>query len=305
MRGAAAGLCALALLAACAQVPAPPVAGPGAAGPVAAAPAPAPAPAIAAPGGPPRLPPTPEIIALPGGNRIPPPPGSRPPIATGPAAAPQASEPAGLPVTPMRGTIPAPPGLPAPPAEADGCLIPRNAVTAEVRANRPPVLIDQPRAALTASFGAANARQVGGFSHVAGAYRARNMGPRMRTHVATAPNGCLVPTVQLDLVVERTIMIAAEYPPGSCRHRVALAHEWEHAAIDDAMFAAFDAWIAAPIRLALAEPGALRDTPQGLAERLNARFQPAARAFAEARMRAQLSIDTPQEYRRLTAACPG
>lgn len=300
MRAAGAGLCALALLAACAQVPTAPQPSP--APPAAAQP---PAPVAPATGGPPRLPPTPEIIALPGGNRIPPPPGARPPIATGPAPGAGAGGEA-LPVTPMRGVIPPPPRLPDPPSEADGCLIPPAAVTAEVRANRPPVLLDQPRAALTAAFGATAAERLAGrFSHVAGAYRARNAGPRMRTHVLAAANGCLVPTVRLDLQVERTIMIAAEYPPGSCRHRVALAHEWEHAAIDDAMFAAFDAWIAAPLRLVLAEPGALRDTPQGLAERLNARFQPAVRAFAEARMRAQLSIDTAEEYRRLTLACPG
>jgi hypothetical protein len=118
---------------------------------------------------------------------------------------------------------------------------------------------------------------------------------------------CLDPDVRLTLSVKRDIRVASEYPPGTCRHAVALAHEQEHAAIDDALLLEADRRIGEPLRAMLAAPGALSaGLPQPLAQALRDAIGPAMAAFERERSRRQLAIDTPEEYARLSRACaPG
>lgn len=237
----------------------------------------------------PRLPPTPELVALPGGRTIPP-----PPAATSP----------GLPrsetMAPARGMIPRPPMLGPTPSEVDGCFIPANAVTTQINIGNPGVEVDRGRATLAAMTG----RPPEGGMHVSGVYRA-NLRLRVGVRVGTSANGCLMPMVQVIADVQRAIFVASELTPGSCRYDVVLAHEREHARIDDVVLGDLDGWIAAPLRQVLAEPGMLRGTAQQLAARINARFEQARITFQNARNGAQLSIDTPQEYARASRACAG
>lgn len=255
----------------------------------AAAPRPAEAAPRPAPANP-RLPPNPELVALPGGRPIPPPPAGAAPGATPP----------GETLAPARGLVPRPAALPPTPAEADGCFIPPRAVTTQLDVAPPPVARDRTRAAL-ASMTTSGPE---GDLHVAGVYRASlRLGIALR--IGLAPNGCLVPDVTVRATAPRGIFVAAEFNPGSCRYDVILAHEREHARIDDTLLADLDGWLAAPLRQVLAAPGALRGTAPELAARLQARFEQAKTAFIEARRQAQLSIDTPAEYARASRACPG
>jgi hypothetical protein len=251
-----------------------------------AAPAPPETPPPPAPRNP-RLPPTPELVALPGGRPIPPPPaGAAPPGA-----------PRGETAAPAVGLIPRPPSL-AVASQVDGCFIPPNAVTTQLNMRPPPIERDRGRATLANMTG----RPPEGGMHVAGVYRA-SLRIRVGLRVSEAANGCLVPTVQVAADVQRAIFVASELSPGSCRYDVVLAHEREHARIDDVMLTDLDSWIAAPMRQVLAEPGALRGNAQQLAARIQARFEQARVAFHNARQTAQLSIDTPQEYARASRAC--
>lgn len=115
---------------------------------------------------------------------------------------------------------------------------------------------------------------------------------------------CLDPDVRLTLTVARGIRIASEYPPGTCRHAVALAHEREHAAIDDALLLEADQRIGDPVRALMKTPGVLAaGPPQPLAQALRDAIGPAMADFQRERARRQLAIDTPAEYARLSRAC--
>lgn len=238
----------------------------------------------------PRLPPTPELVALPGGRPI--------PAAPLTGASPGGTRPETM--APAEGRIARPPLLPPPPSEVDGCYLPANSVTAELTMTAPGVELDRGRATLTAMTG----RPAEGGMHVAGVYRA-NLHLRIGVRISQAANGCLLPSVRVTADVRRAIFVASELAPASCRYGVVLGHEREHARIDDVMLAELDAWLAAPLRQALAEPGLLRGPSQQLGARINARFDQARQAFQRAREAAQLSIDTPQEYARASRACGG
>lgn len=279
-------------LAACAGRPAslpPPVDAAQVTAAAAAAPRPAEPPPPAAPANP-RLPPNPELVALPGGRTIP-----QPPAGGVPAAPPQ-----GETAAPAHGAIQRPPALPQPPAEVGGCFISSRAVAVRLSVQPPQVMRDRNRASLASMTG----REAEGGLHVAGLYRA---GTRiwLDVQIAVAPNGCLLPSATVQVDAPRGIYVASEFAPGSCRYEVVLSHEREHARIDDVMFTDLDGWLAAPLRQVLAEPGALRGTPQELNARLRARFEQARVAFNDARRQSQLSIDTPQEYARASRACGG
>lgn len=122
--------------------------------------------------------------------------------------------------------------------------------------------------------------------------------------VATRGN-CLEPDMRLTLSVTRSIKVASNHPPGSCRHAVALAHEREHEAIDDAMLAQVDRLLGDRLREILAQPNALRAPgAERLGEQLRQGVAPALSAFQAERNRRQLTIDTPAEYARLSRVCP-
>jgi hypothetical protein len=116
---------------------------------------------------------------------------------------------------------------------------------------------------------------------------------------------CLEPEMRLTLRVTRSIRVASNHPPGSCRYAVALAHEREHEAIDDAMLAQVDRLLGDRLRAILAEPNALRAPgAERLGEALRQGVAPALSAFQAERNRRQLAIDTPAEYARLSRVCP-
>lgn len=193
----------------------------------------------------------------------------------------------------------------APPEAAapGGCVARPDAVRVTVRAAPPAVDTGMSTAQLAAIGQGGGLRPAHG--RLAGLYAAEfQLAARIRVD---GRSPCLEPDVRLSLDVTRSIRIASEYSPGTCRHAVALAHEQEHAAIDDALLAEADRRIGDPVRALLDTPGVLAaGPPQPLAQALRDAIGPAMAGFERERARRQLAIDTPAEYARLSRACaPG
>jgi hypothetical protein len=195
---------------------------------------------------------------------------------------------------------------PAPPARAlrsatPGCPLRPEAIRVTVQATQATVDTSLDTAALRA-LGSANGLAPS-HGQLAGLYVSQLAlsGP---IRVATTGN-CLEPEVALTLRVTRSIRVASNHPPGSCRYAVALAHEREHEAIDDAMFAQADQLLGDRLRAILAEPNALRAPgAERLGTQLSQAVVPALSAFQAEITRRQLTIDTPAEYARLSRVCP-
>lgn len=109
----------------------------------------------------------------------------------------------------------------------------------------------------------------------------------------------------------RVIYIVRQRQPGTCAYESVLAHEREHQAIDEAVLAEYRARVEGAVGeaiLALPPAAAVPDAEGAAAQaRLT---QPVAaalkRVFAaltQARAERQAALDTPQEYRRVRAAC--
>ncbi len=120
--------------------------------------------------------------------------------------------------------------------------------------------------------------------------------------------------VKIDMqLAERRIAIARELRRGSCRHDVTLAHERQHARIDDTIFARELPKLKEAIARAAAENGAVGPFPvaqlqthrDDIGERLQRAFRHEIERLNELRRHEQGAIDTPDAYRREAARCPG
>jgi hypothetical protein len=120
--------------------------------------------------------------------------------------------------------------------------------------------------------------------------------------------------VAIDIrLVERRIYLARELQRGTCRYDATLAHEQQHARIDDTVFArelpaVKEAIVRAAAENGLVGPVAVRDLPAHRAD-IGERMQRALRheldRVNEIRRREQGGIDTPESYRREAQRCPG
>jgi hypothetical protein len=113
--------------------------------------------------------------------------------------------------------------------------------------------------------------------------------------------------------VDRTIVLARELRQGTCRYDVALAHERQHARIDDRVLArelpkikdavareAADNGVIGPVRASDVDP--YRDD---FSERLNRVFRREIDRIGQVRRHEQAQIDTPEAYAREAGRCPG
>ncbi|HEX7966808.1 MAG TPA: hypothetical protein VF502_01210 [Stellaceae bacterium] len=113
------------------------------------------------------------------------------------------------------------------------------------------------------------------------------------------------------LAPERRIFIVRARPPGTCWYDSVLAHERKHQATDAAVVAEYAPRLEREIARAISAlpAGALVPVGQAAAaqRRLVAPVQAAIKhvldALDAARRARQAAIDTPQEYRRVAAAC--
>lgn len=120
--------------------------------------------------------------------------------------------------------------------------------------------------------------------------------------------------VKIDMeLAERRIVLARELRRGSCRHDVTLAHERQHARIDDTIFARELPKLKEAIARAAAENGVVGPFPaaqlqthrEDIGERLQRAFRHEIERLSELRRHEQGAIDTPDAYRREAARCPG
>jgi hypothetical protein len=112
---------------------------------------------------------------------------------------------------------------------------------------------------------------------------------------------------------DRRIYLARELQPGTCQYDVTLAHEHQHARIDDTVFgrelpklkqalarAAEEVGVTGPIR-----PRDVESYRGDINERLERIFQRELNRIGQIRRREQSQIDTPESYRRESERCPG
>jgi hypothetical protein len=110
---------------------------------------------------------------------------------------------------------------------------------------------------------------------------------------------------------ERKIFLARELRPESCRYAVTLAHEHEHARIDDAVFERElpklqDAMARAIREIGfMAAPAAEVEANRAdIKDRLQRVFQRELDRIGQIRRDKQSKIDTPESYRREAERCP-
>lgn len=111
----------------------------------------------------------------------------------------------------------------------------------------------------------------------------------------------------------RMIYLARELQPGSCRHETTLAHEREHARIDDAVLGRELPKLKDAIAQAIKEIGVIGPVPlqdlewhrDDINDRLERVFRREFDRIGQIRRREQSRIDTPESYKREAERCPG
>lgn len=106
---------------------------------------------------------------------------------------------------------------------------------------------------------------------------------------------------------DRKIYLARELQPQSCRYAVTLAHEHEHARIDDAVFERELPKLVQAIREigTIAVPAAEVEANRAdIKDRLERVFQRELGRIGQIRRDEQSRIDTPESYRREAERCP-
>jgi hypothetical protein len=152
---------------------------------------------------------------------------------------------------------------------------------------------------------------------ILGLYKAE-LRSSMRIEYATRDDGgsaCIaLREVIVDMqLAERRIYLARELKRGTCRYDATLAHEQQHARIDDTVFARELPVLKQAMARAAAENGAVGPFPlsdvathrDDISERLQRVFRQELDRINEVRRREQGAIDTPESYRREAARCPG
>jgi hypothetical protein len=123
---------------------------------------------------------------------------------------------------------------------------------------------------------------------------------------------CLQPSlVRIELRIDSTIFIARELTNQPCRREQAMRHEREHVAIDRRIATEAIPRYREAVETTLAEIGPIGPIAPGQVaaaiERVRARLRPALKRVTDQlyadRKTAQNALDTPEEYRRLWAAC--
>jgi hypothetical protein len=201
--------------------------------------------------------------------------------------------------------------LAAPAAAQLRCTVGEPAVRLDVSAP-PPALDTMPLADLRRM-----SRDLGEHMQTLGLYKAElhaEMGMEFTTAAARGSACIGLRTVTIDVrLAERRIYLARELPRGSCRYETTLAHERQHARIDDTILARELPALKAAIARAAAENAAVGPFPAAelqshradIGERLQRAFRHEIDRVHALRRREQGAIDTPDAYRRESERCPG
>ena len=151
--------------------------------------------------------------------------------------------------------------------------------------------------------------------HTMGLYHAGlGQHAEVQYRIAHGPDRICVAVTHVQVIVEvaRTISIARELDPRSCRYRVTLEHERQHEAVDERFLrerlpgevqALRDEFAALGNR----EPVAAAEQDRilrGIGEQVKPIVDRMFERFFAERAAAQASLDTRQEYDRVAALCP-
>jgi hypothetical protein len=112
-------------------------------------------------------------------------------------------------------------------------------------------------------------------------------------------------------LTHREIYIVRQRSPGTCPYDVVLVHERKHEAADEAVIAEHRRRIEVAAESAISTSSPAGPVPLGQGAALESRLAEAVAvvlrretaAMGKTRAERQAAIDTPQEYRRVRAAC--
>lgn len=189
------------------------------------------------------------------------------------------------------------------------CAAPRPAVTVKVNLADPVIDNSLPQPALQKIAGPA---YHGG--RTLGLYRAEyraSWTTRLGERWSGGETCRWIESVAIEIATpKRTIYVIRERKPGTCYYESVLAHERKHQAADDAVVAAYLPRLEQEVRAAAAaapsQPAAGRDgtaARRRLLAPVEAAIKRGLAELDEVRRARQSRIDTPQEYRRVGAAC--
>jgi hypothetical protein len=158
---------------------------------------------------------------------------------------------------------------------------------------------------------------LGEHEYTLGLYKAE-LRTSMRVEFGTAADNKMACIGLRDVIVDmeladRRIYLARELRRGTCRYDATLAHEQQHARIDDVVFAREVPVLKAALARAAAENGVVGPVPVGdlaahradISERMQRALRHELDRVSELRRHEQGAIDTPESYRREAARCPG
>ena len=188
-------------------------------------------------------------------------------------------------------------------------------ITVTVRAAEPALDETQTRVQLTEQ----SRHLLPGNAHTLGLYNAiwrmsaqRQLGTLTESNVPQ-PRACIrLDHVEVTIEIDtRTIFVARELNPGSCRHAAVLEHERKHQAVDDDVLRRHTPWLREKLArdlagLFTAKPIRARDLEASQARFLaesDRAINAAWKTINDERERLQRDVDTPEEYARVNTAC--
>jgi len=195
-------------------------------------------------------------------------------------------------------------------AAAPACPVSAATITLDASAAEPAIDNSLTQPALQALAGGAHHQ-----GRTQGLYRAE-FALRSRVDFARTGQGdsaCVwIEKLALEIaIVERKIYVVRKRRPGSCAYESVLAHERKHQAVDDELLREETSLIRRGLEEALAALPPASPVPRAEEDAARARLAAAVKTAlarvlktldAERKVR-QAAIDTPQEYRRVAAAC--
>lgn len=109
---------------------------------------------------------------------------------------------------------------------------------------------------------------------------------------------------------DRTVFVARELPRGTCIHQEVLDHELRHVAVDDTLLEEYLGKLRPRLEALIARVGPVYAQSQNRAMNVirgavDRELEAISRDFARDRDRLQGTIDTAEEYRRVTDSCGG
>ncbi len=124
---------------------------------------------------------------------------------------------------------------------------------------------------------------------------------------------CIHPkTIEVTLTYTPVIYVASDYPPGSCQYGLTEEHETRHVSVDVITATGFLPQIKQAASFAVSQwrgtgpvhESQMEAVQNGLLKQLSAPMKKQLDQFQQTRRLRQQAVDSREEYRRLSEACP-